>query len=509
MPKRMVRFRGIKATPKTLEKDLLEKSAKLAENPGLLIPKCEAQCRKCRFDKQLKKMEKVANHRDDAEELQSLATHGDQLVRAYAATISLAASGKVPFLTTKKLPSGDISFAVRGKVDPERLIGVQYFDDPDLRLLAFWQEARDDDLHIYSTNEGLFCADVPRAPASFVREMLAEAPYELAQDGSCGHPDSPIALRIQWTSAKQTLSICSDCVADVKMLQHLCSRIAARDHTDDFSIDVKYQPKCASDCPQCALKLPFKMSQKLLDSYRNGAIDDATLVEKYVLEREESLRASGEEIYIAGQNCYGKNKEKFIENLKGGEAERFALASVIRAKGMAVVSASDQAGKIIIELWPEKKEELMMAVAPPEIVKAVMSLSNLTPPQMIAEAKRLQLAKSVHARLPEYSHLGPVGSVADSLARAYKTEGKGGMVRTLEKAKAQDHRAKAVAYGFLQTVGEGEGHNWQYTKEERDFGVYLAQFAKTLLESEENAYDEALRQLLTASGASEEPRRKH
>ena len=93
---RAVRFRGVKATPKTLEKDLLGKASRLASDPSLLIPKCEQQCRRCGYDKLLKKMEKVAHYKDDADTLQDLATRGDQLVRAYAATISLAASGKIP-----------------------------------------------------------------------------------------------------------------------------------------------------------------------------------------------------------------------------------------------------------------------------------------------------------------------------------------------------------------------------------------------------------------------------
>src|SRR5271157_2341635 len=98
---RVVRFKGIKATPKSLEKDLLARADRLAEDPSVLIPKCEGKCWRCPYDKLLKKMEKVKQSRGDAETLQAIAMHGDQLVRAYAATLSLSASGKVPFLSTK------------------------------------------------------------------------------------------------------------------------------------------------------------------------------------------------------------------------------------------------------------------------------------------------------------------------------------------------------------------------------------------------------------------------
>ena len=65
-----------------------------------------------------------------------------------------------------------------------------------------------------------------------------------------------------------------------------------------------------------------------------------------------------------------------------------------------------------------------------------------------------------------------------------------------------------MAYGFLVAVGEADSHNWQYTKEEIDFGRYLGEFAQILLAAEGNDYDQALLNLLTACGANESLKRK-
>jgi len=505
-----VRFRGVKATPKSLEKDLLDKARRLAEDPSLLLPKCEAQCRRCSFDKTLKKMEKVAKYSHDAEYLQDVANHGDQLVRAYAATISLAASGKIPYLTTKKGPYGDVSFAVRGKADSERLIGVQYFDDPDLRLLAFWEDARSDDLHLYSEDQRLMCtSDGPKAPRSYVDEMLNAAPYELAADHSCGHPEAPMALLVKWRSAEVTLSICSDCAGDVNLMHHLVSRIVARDPTDDFDVDVRYAPKCAADCGDCKLKRQFKMSGGLKDAYKKGTIDDATIIGRYLEERKADLRGSAGELFIVGAMCYGKDKEAFLKVIKGNEAELLAVSGLVRSKHLVVISASDQAGKIITDLWQENKRALLTFVASePVFEKVLETVGNLTPPQMVQEARRAELAKGVVSKLPEYSARGPIATIADDLARAYKVEGKQAMVRLLEKNRPKEHRGKAVAYGFLKAVGEADSRTWQFTREEMDYGVYLADFAKALIDSEGDGYHEALSNLLTASGASEHLVRK-
>lgn len=506
--RRKVSFRGVKATPKGLERDLLDKSSRLAEDPSLLLPKCDQACRKCPFDKLLKKMEKVQRYKGDAESLIDLAAHGDQLVRAYAAILSLSASGKIPFLTVRKLPGGDVSFAVRGKVDPEKMIGVQYFDDPDLRLLAFWDIARDEDLHIYSEEVGLKCSDGAKAPKGFVQETLSNAPYELASDDSCGHPGAPIALVLGWRSASKAISICSECAGDVNLLHSLTSRIAARDPADDFTVEVRYAPACVSHS-DCATKAPFSMSADLRDAYKKGTVDDVTFIDRFLGERKAALRRTSGELYILGNGCYGKDKEAFIKALKGSEAEVTAISGLVRSKPMVVISSSEQTAKVVSDLWSEQRDALLGQVASPEIWRPLLEQGSRMPPgQMVQEAYRLQRARGIVDKLPQYSSRGPIGSLADDLARAFKTEGKAGMLRAIDRARPKEHRGKAVVYGFLTAVGEAEGRSWQFTAEERDYGKYLAEFAKSLLDSEGPGYDEALRNVLTASGASESLVRK-
>ena len=148
-------------------------------------------------------------------------------------------------------------------------------------------------------------------------------------------------------------------------------------------------------------------------------------------------------------------------------------------------------------------------MASPDIVKSILaSPGNLTPPQLVFEARRQELSRSIISRLPDYALKGPIGMMADDLARSFKTEGKSAMVRMLDRNRPRETRSKAVAYGFLVAVGEAESHNWQYTKEEIDFGRYLGDFVQTLLGAEGNDYDQALHNLLTACGANEDLKRK-
>ncbi|MBR2093253.1 MAG: hypothetical protein IJ904_04320, partial [Candidatus Methanomethylophilaceae archaeon] len=138
--KKRVRMRGVKHTSKRLEDDLLDRSKQLAENPGLIRPACAGNCRKCAFDKSFKSIDGLRKIIDNPEALIKEASRfgGDDLVRAYAGTVSLSAAGSIPLLASAKLPGGEtISYAVRGTVKADKLIGCQYFDDPKLRMFLY------------------------------------------------------------------------------------------------------------------------------------------------------------------------------------------------------------------------------------------------------------------------------------------------------------------------------------------------------------------------------------
>jgi hypothetical protein len=503
MPTQQVKFRGVKATPKALERGLIETSKMLRDNPDIIIPQCSGEkCRKCRFDKVQRKIEKISSYKDDPDKLNKLAKGGDQLARAYAAAISLAASGKIPYLTAAQLPVGEVSFAVRGKVDREKLIGIQHFDDPDLRLLAYFDIAKKRDLHIYSTNDKLFCSeDGAKVPDKYITEMLEQSEYKL-KGLTCGHPDSDACLIVKWKSAGKDVRVCHECIKEVNLVSWLSSRIAANEANDDFDVDVERKLHCvASNCADCPSKKAFEMSDDLKRSYLEGKISDKELVNRYIEELNVTTRWM-ESVYISGADCYGHDKNMFLASVKGSESEMMALSHLLEVKNVSIVSSSNQAGKIITDIWEPNKKELLEAVASKGVIDDLMKRTDLTPPQMLQEARKMEQNLNISSRLPRYSKLGEIGAYADLLARTYKTEGRDAMVRATEKGRQKDHRIKSISFAFLSSAGD-TSKNWQFNKEETDYGVYLSQFAQKMLESTGSEYDEALRNLLTASGASE------
>lgn len=506
---RRARFRGAKATPKTLEKDLLEKSRMLARDPRLLMPQCTRECRRCDIRKAIGKMEKVTQARSDPKKLERAMNWGDQLVRAYAATISLHEAGKVPYLAATKTPMGEVSFAVRGKVERDKLIGVQHFDHPELRLLALWDTARRRGLHIYSTDKCAICSpDGPRPPEGYVDEAISLLPYDLDDAGDCPHVKDGRGIRVHWKGAGTIIRVCPTCSGEANTVHVLAGRIAAEDPTDDFEIEVISDLKCEGECPGCRVKGAYALSRDLVARYLKAELSDVSLVEAHTKARTAAVREKQDEVYMIGGTCYGRDRERFLAALRGSEIEKKAISALIAQKKMCVLSRTDQAANLISDLWSEHRDALLAAVASPDIVRRVISeRSELTPAQMLSEAGRMESYRSIESALPSFVRLGPIGAYADRVARTAKTEGKEAALRDIEKNKGADHRLRSVAFGLISALGEGQAKGWQFTREEMDYGTYLEPFARRLLGSQGEGYAEALKLLLEASGSNEKAER--
>ena len=485
---RGVRFRGAKNTPKKLERELLDRSRRLGEDPKLLIPECDGECRRCEFEKLLKKMKKVANYADDPDRLIALASKGDHFVRAYAAALSLNAAEKIPYLGTAKLPTGEVSYAVRGKVDNKMLIGAQHFTDPELRLLLYWDIARERDLHIYTLPDRTVCSSAPKAPKAYVDEMLRTSPYKSVQEAGT-------SLEIEWISANETVRASEERLQSRNLLDHLASRIAAIDRFDDFKVVIRhdFNGVDASEWKD------MPISPSLLERYKKGAIDDRALLNEHIKEKREMVGNSGKVVFLVGDALH-TDPDTFLAALRGSSEEMRAISTILKASPKAVVLEGDRASEAIAELWEGNEMELLASVSDKETAEMVLA-KDLPPAQAVAEASRRYTETGILSDLPSYHGLGEVASFADGVAREYKVRGGEDAARSIERLRPSGHRQRAVARGFLIALGDTGG--WQFSKEEEEFGRYLSTFAKELMMSVGEEYDGALRNLVTASGSNE------
>lgn len=497
---RGVKIRGAKHTSKRQEKELMQRAVDLAEDPEILRPRCIGSCRRCHFDKSFKRISSLRPIMGDAEKLNKAAGRGsDSLFKAYAGTVSLAAAGKIPYLATAKMPSGDISFAVRGKVKHDKLIGVQYYDDPDMRLLAYTDTSKKRKLRMYSMGDEVLCCDRPGFPDEYIDERAASSTYDLDEEGSCGHELSRGHLVLSMDGGRRTVRVCRSCAGDRNLLHHFISRMTAPDPLREIDVHVVHS---YHDMESPELQ-DFLVDEDLREAYVRGSLNDRKLIDEVVKRRSQEMRSSGAGVLMIGDRNYGRDLESFLKDLRGSDDEKQVLRNFLEKDFVTVLVKGDRSSEAINALWEEHHDALIIAASSPEVLEEMGDVSGKNPGKAVSEAIMRQQAKGILADIPVFSELGEVGGYADRLARAFKTGGPPAVRKYIE-SETRGYRNRAVGLAFLRATGE-QFNTWQYNKEELDFSEYLEQFAKAMMEAKGEAYADSLANMIVASGSGESP----
>ncbi len=496
--KKRVRMRGVKHSTKRMEDELLERSRTLADNPGLLRPQCAGNCRKCVFDKPFKEIDALQKIRDNPDALIKAASKfgGDDIVRAYAGTISLAAAGSVPLLGTASLGGEKVSYAVRGSVGADKLIGCQYHTDPKIRLLLYNQVIKKHKLHLYSFGEDVVCSDKPNMPEDYLYDTFWETPYEFPDDGlQCGHPSSA-TLEIEVVSLGQSVKICESCAKDVSTVQYLISRLSAVDPVDDLRVRVRHRYHSEGE------KDYVDVDGDLLKKYVSGELRDNTLISTVKKTKLGDLKDAGTSTYIIGRENYGSSLDSFMSALSGGERELNTIRAFLSSNDRAVVVKTNRATEVLSVLWESDWKGLIETHTDAATAGKVGDQSRSQPLVALENAYNVFISADVVASLPEFRRPGPVTTISDKLAKAVKVGGTEMLLKTVQETGLKDSRSRSVSAAFVMATGCAE-MPIKLTPSEREFAEYLSPFAETVIGSEGEGYRDAMNTLLTASSSGE------
>ncbi|MDR2866070.1 MAG: hypothetical protein LBV13_01495 [Methanomassiliicoccaceae archaeon] len=492
------RFRGARHAPKRLEGEFMAMAKTLSEDPGVLRPKCAGGCRKCHFDGTFSDIAKLERFKGSAEALNKVAQRdGDDIVKAYAGTISIYAAGTVPCLASVKLAGEDVPFILRGRVGNDKLIGMQYYDDPQKRLLLYNSLAKKKKLHLYSLNDELVCSDRPNMPKDYLLDLFYETPYDLGDDSvDCRHvSDGTLVIRI--LSLKEEVRICSDCAKDVSTLQYLISRLVAIDPLDDFEVSVEHRYHASKDGNA------DKITDDVLKQYAVGKITDRGILDLILRGKKKDLTSSGVSAYMIDKKHYGSDLNAFINDLKGTDKEKEVLKAYLSKNSKAVILKSDRMSEALSSLWKDGAKDILIIASSEEVVNKMGDLSKLFPSQAIEDAVVGQMSLSIAAKIPEMKRLGPIGKLADRFARSMKAGGAALLIKDIEFASLKDSCSKAVARAFILSSKIDHKFSWKWNSEEESLAQFLRPFVDRLISAEGKDYVDAMELLLTASGSGE------
>ncbi|HDP96964.1 MAG TPA: hypothetical protein ENN25_04635 [Euryarchaeota archaeon] len=514
MPKgKRMKFRTrLRTASKVQEKQLVNSGKWLADNPDAIIPKCQTESAERIFLKISYLIKKISENRSDEQFLKRMSKRGDQLARAYASTLLISKKEKAHYLGVAKTPMGEIAYMYSSdaKVQKEKLIGLQYFKDPRLRLLAYSDISRKKKLAFYSTKESLFCAPMGYEPPKEFREDIQRSLGVETKDGAlyyCPHgPDASGYLEIDWEPANMKIRICESCLKEGKSTAvRITQSMLNPRMSDEFSIRAKVRLECHSTCDDCYSKELYEFNSNDKNGYLNGTINDRQLFgiasEKFLGD----LSKQSSRILVNGHQCFGSDEEGFIGSIAGGEVERKAISILMKnVEGPIVIPDGTTTNKLLTLYWEENGRKILTGIAGPDSSSIKIDLTeNDTPMGIIENALSRKRVGAIQASLPTYSRLGNYSSFVDGIVRDFKIHGKGSALRLLEMTGVEDTRRKSISLAFVMALGE-KGKEWQYSKEEIDFARHLSSIAKELLASEGSEYDTNFRHFMKNAGVNEE-----
>ena len=499
---------------KVMEKDLMEKAKLLANDPGLILPDCADDCGSCPFKKTKKRLEKIAKYKDDPAKLAKFARRGDKLARAYAATIGILHDEKTPYLATATYPGGTVAYAMRGKTDKEKLIGVQYFDSPKWRVMSVIDQV-DRGLHFYSWKDSFVCTGRTASPPDEYVKHAADAvgAGKLVGDiYSCPHnPESINHIEFDWVTTDKKILLCDQCaIKNKNTLKKLGEGMAVPKVLNEFDISIVRPLRDVVGNGGCEKLLSRGIDADLLEEYFEGKLGDKELIEKHITEVRESIRDRDRRAYVRGDRCFGDDLEAFVKDIAQDEVEAKALTGLLKDVSHPVVVESNISVNDLLKMhWDQHGEEALRPFVSDDLAKkyAKEAESADSPLKVIRKAVREAEQKDIISQIPEYSCLSQYGEFVDEVTRAYKTGGQSSALSVLDGSKSNDHRLRSITHAFYLSLGVTT-KSWKFTDEEKEYGRHLQTLAKKLLESSDaEEHHELFTSFLREAGCTDEVKR--
>lgn len=506
MAKKIPKMRTFARTAsKSMEKRLIENAKKLKKNPYLILPEYEDRVSGKYFNKIKKSLDKVSRFNEDTKKLEKLANKKG-LSGALAGTILIAHSKKAPYLAVAKYSMGEIAYAQRGKAEKEKLIALQYFDDPVLRLLGIKDIALKKRLHVYSWDKGFVSTGLdPDPPKEFINFIIKKIGLSFNKGVvSCRDLKPEVVknkesakknyLRIHWSSGNLVFGICEECAKSKKnTIFNLTKYLIEPDISKDFSIDV---------VGNVLKQKESDFNTQYLSEYLSGELTDYQFIKKNMEDREQSLKDSGEKIFILDGNSFGTDMDEFISKLKPNKYEKEGLEIILDKVDEPVIFDNASPNKVLEKYWKAYGlDAINSIIKDEEMAKKFFALDD-TPSGILELVLNYKQRQKILSELPNYKPLPPLAKFADNVSRTYRTFGEKKALAEI-KNHPDTTKGKAIAYAFLLVLGKGQDKKWQYSQVEVEYGEFLKEYAKKLLESKPEEYHKTLQELLINSGSTE------
>ena len=493
--------RGIRVATKVQEKEIKGMALKLKKNPLIVLPECQSECRKCHFKGLKAKIEKIKDA--DDKKLAKYAS-GKDLSAAIAGTILLADS-KISYFAAKKMGGATYVYAKKGKARDEKLLAVQNFKDPHIRMLGIMDIASKKKIYVYSIQDKMICKGKDSTPPKeFIPFVMKKMGLE---NGMCKHMlknEKKTHIKIKWIPADIEIKICEEC-ASKNTIMEMTKYFYSPNIENEFEAEVEGEfASCHKKCERCFIE--EAMEKQADDSYYvQGKTDDKKFIENWYKKVQWNIEKLHEGIFILDGTCYGKDIDAVVERMKPSKWEEIALRHILKKIDRPLMMENATSNKILSKYWGEYGEELVKTIVGDGWERIMKKSKSSVPSEILKMAYEETEKQKVLKDLPVYKSLPPLAEFADRIARAYRIGGYKEAMKVIHDEE-MDVKKKAIAYAFLLAFNKAEGEEWKYSDMEKDFGLNLKKYATELIEKRGKEYGKALQEMLTMTGSTKKIR---
>lgn len=438
----------LKSTSREKQQDFLEHLKSLFQDPSALVPECIDGGLLCPF----RSYEKKLSSARDPQDFSKYSRSADQILAGLSETFRVLESGSAGVMGVLKTQFGSVEYSKRGgATDDTVLAGIQHYDDPLWRMLAYSSLVRTRNVRVYSSSNFFLGSCKNSSPGvEFFKDVLNDENAQFTSNGqeisigNTGH-----SLTISHLRATKIIVYENSTLNTINLL---LKHILTPDISADFTFSCDFLSKTVDVIPQNSLAL-----------YMQGKINDRTFIRDTVdFRTKEAVRLGhfiiGDEAFTTAAQLVEKFPFKYVPD----DVIINALSSF--GKGFYIDAFSER--KILEILWPSHGKQILQQVFP-EATQDQLSQLKGSPLDQIDYLQSTIKGKNLRESV-EVSGWSQDSKFLVDLLMDYFANGQDRAIRNAERNLGNSNVRKALYFAFLDCLGEGGNRSWQFTDTEKD-----------------------------------------
>lgn len=461
----------LKSTTKDKQKQYIEHLKGLFENLQDMVPECIDGGMFCNFNTYRKKVEAL----QQSEAYDKFTKAADQFLSGISETYRIMDSDSAPLFGMLKTPYGSIEYAKRGTTDDSVLVGLQHYDSPLWRMLAFSSLTKTKGSRVYSSSSMFIGSCKNTSPGiEFFKSVLKDEniPFD-EKDGVFELPGSGNSMEILHLN---TVKFRFYENSQQNLLQSLLRHLLTPDIGGDFSFKCEFIDDLIPELPNEALTL-----------YMTGKINDRKLLKEIRDYRiSESIKRG---YYVIGSSGVS-SPEEFIEEYEFTYVPHDILVEALKDYGKGITMETFSERKVLEIIWNSTGKTILEAMFPDVDPTDFKTLKG-TPLDQIDGLKENSRIAEIKSDM-EIKAWSPDSQYLVDIIHNYFTLGKEKALREAEKGLGNSNAKKAIFHAFLDSIGETRNREWQFTDTERDLSMKIKPYVSRIIEEGPSVINEEM-----------------